>query len=67
MVATVVDNLFSQGKISADSLGISYEPTTEMGAINGELTFGGVDSSKYAPVLVPVSHLLTLPAGPPAT
>ena len=48
MVPTVVDNLFTQGTIATESLGISFEPTTEMGAVNGELTFGGVDMSKYA-------------------
>ncbi|EKM51579.1 uncharacterized protein PHACADRAFT_261805 [Phanerochaete carnosa HHB-10118-sp] len=45
-VPTVVDNLFSQGTITSDSLGIFYEPTTQDGAINGELTFGGIDQSK---------------------
>ena len=28
------------------SLEIFYQPTTEEGALNGELTFGGVDESK---------------------
>lgn len=46
LVPTVTDNLFSQGTISSDSIGISYEPTTADGSLNGELTFGGVDSSK---------------------
>lgn len=43
----MTDNLFAQGSISEDSIGISYEPTTESGAVNGELTFGGTDSTKY--------------------
>ena len=43
---TVTDNLFSQGTISSDSLGIFYQPTTEEGDVNGELNFGGVDSTK---------------------
>lgn len=46
LVPTVTDNLFSQGTISSDSIGISYEPTTTDGSLNGELTFGGVDSTK---------------------
>ena len=46
LVPTVTDNLFSQGTISADSLGIFYQPSTEEGDVNGELTFGGIDSSK---------------------
>lgn len=47
-VPTVTDNLFSQGTISVESIGISYEPTTTSseGTMNGELTFGGVDTSK---------------------
>lgn len=46
-VPTVTDNLFAQGAISADSIGISYEPTTSEDTVNGELTFGGVDETKY--------------------
>ncbi|TCD70209.1 hypothetical protein EIP91_004389 [Steccherinum ochraceum] len=45
-VPTVVDNLFAQGTISQATLGIFYEPTTGANQTNGELTFGGVDSSK---------------------
>lgn len=45
-VPTVTDNLFSQGTISSDSIGISYQPTTSDGQLNGELDFGGVDTSK---------------------
>lgn len=45
-VPTVTDNLFAQGSISANSIGISYEPSTSDNAVNGELKFGGVDESK---------------------
>ncbi|KAI0661988.1 acid protease [Cubamyces menziesii] len=45
-VPTVTDNLFAQGSIESDSIGIFYQPTTESGALNGELSFGSVDSSK---------------------
>ena len=45
-VPTVTDNLFSQGTISNDSIGISYVPTTSEGSVNGELDFGGIDTSK---------------------
>ena len=45
-VDTVTDNLFAQGTISSNSIGIFYEPTTSDNAVNGELTFGGVDASK---------------------
>jgi hypothetical protein len=47
-VPTVTDNLFSQGTISSDLIGISYEPTTSEGDTNGELNFGSIDDSKYA-------------------
>jgi hypothetical protein len=46
-VPTVTDNLFSQGTISSDSIGISYVPSTEASAANGELTFGSADNTKY--------------------
>lgn len=53
-VATVTDNLYAQKVISENSIGISYTPTTSSsdssttdGLLNGELTFGGTDSSKY--------------------
>ncbi|KAJ7601049.1 acid protease [Mycena floridula] len=46
-VPTVTDNLFSNGTIPVESIGISYVPTTSATAVaNGELTFGGVDESK---------------------
>jgi len=46
-VPTITDNLFKQGTISAESIGIFYQPSTSAGAVsNGELDFGTVDSSK---------------------
>ena len=54
LVPTVTDNLFAQKTIPTNSIGISYEPTTASpdtpdapGVMNGELTFGGTDSSKF--------------------
>ncbi|KAJ6561817.1 acid protease [Mycena capillaripes] len=47
-VPTVTDNLFQQGTIPTESIGISYTPSTSGTDIaNGELTFGGTDSSKF--------------------
>ena len=49
-VPTVTDNLSSQNKISSETIGISFNPTTSLSSSsssNGELTFGGVDQSKY--------------------
>ncbi|KAF9469814.1 aspartic peptidase A1 [Collybia nuda] len=46
LVPTVTDNLFSHGTISANEIGISFSPTTSLDSLNGELTWGGTDSSK---------------------
>ncbi|KAL5518792.1 hypothetical protein ACEPAH_475 [Sanghuangporus vaninii] len=46
-IPTVTDNLFSQGTISANLIGVSFEPTTQEISNNGELTFGGTDTSKF--------------------
>ncbi|KZV80356.1 family A1 protease [Exidia glandulosa HHB12029] len=46
-VPTVTDNLYSQGLISREVVSVSFEPPTEEEELNGELTFGGTDSSKY--------------------
>ncbi|KAI9430550.1 acid protease [Lactarius indigo] len=46
-VPTITDNLFNQGTISTESIGIFFQPSTSSDPVsNGELTFGGVDSSK---------------------
>jgi cathepsin E len=39
-IPTITDNLFSQGVISAHSIGISFEPTTSPDIVNGEITWG---------------------------
>ncbi|KLO15024.1 aspartic protease [Schizopora paradoxa] len=46
-IPTVTDNLFTQGLISAHEVAVSFEPTTSEADNNGELTFGGTDSSKF--------------------
>ena len=47
----VVDNAFNQGLIPADLVSISFEPATDVTSLNGELTFGGTDTSKFiAPI-----------------
>ncbi|KAJ7699229.1 aspartic peptidase A1 [Mycena rosella] len=47
-IPTVTDNLFSQGTITSHLIGISFEPTTQVEALNGEITWGGTDSSKFS-------------------
>jgi len=44
---TVTDNLFSQGKIQKNMVAVSFKPTNSFPTVNGELTFGGVDRTKY--------------------
>jgi len=46
-VPTVLDNAFSLGLLDSKEIGISFEPTTSLSVTNGELTFGGTDSSKF--------------------
>ncbi|KAF9486196.1 aspartic peptidase A1 [Pholiota conissans] len=46
-IPTVTDKLFSNGQISVHSIGISFEPTTVTSTVNGEISWGGTDSSKY--------------------
>ncbi|KAF5695998.1 hypothetical protein FGLOB1_13882 [Fusarium globosum] len=48
-VPTFMDNLYSQGSISSEVLGVSFKPESgsDDSDANGELTLGGVDSSKY--------------------
>ena len=48
-VPTFLDNLYKQGSISTESLGVSFRPESgsDTSDTNGELTLGGTDSSKY--------------------
>ncbi|KZT33267.1 family A1 protease [Sistotremastrum suecicum HHB10207 ss-3] len=62
-VPTVTDNLKSQGTISTEVIGISYEPTASGAVTNGELTFGGVDSMKYTGSISYNPITSTSPAG----
>ncbi|KAG6366147.1 hypothetical protein INS49_000323 [Diaporthe citri] len=52
-VPTFLDNLKSQGSISTEVLGVSFRPESgsDTDDANGELTLGGVDSSKYSGTL----------------
>ena len=47
VIPTVMDNLFEQGKIEQNLVAVSFEPTTDTEAVNGDLSFGGTDSTKY--------------------
>ncbi|KAG6842467.1 hypothetical protein C0991_007597 [Blastosporella zonata] len=51
LIPTVTDNAFSKGIISSNLIGISFEPTTSEEILNGEITWGGTDSSKFTGAL----------------
>jgi hypothetical protein len=40
LIPTVTDNAFKDGIISANEIGVSFEPTTTPEVVNGELTWG---------------------------
>jgi cathepsin E len=47
IIPTVTDNLYGQGKIEQNLVAVSFEPTASEPVIDGELTFGSTDSTKY--------------------
>ncbi|KAH9913360.1 family A1 protease [Fomitopsis serialis] len=61
-VPTVTDNLLSQGTIDTEVLAVSFAPATSESDANGELTFGGTDSSKYTGSINYVPITSTSPA-----
>ncbi|KAK7063997.1 aspartic proteinase [Favolaschia claudopus] len=61
-VPTVTDNLFSQGTITNNVIGISFEPTTSEDDNNGSIAFGGTDSSKFTGSIGYTSVTSTSPA-----
>ncbi|KAL5501257.1 hypothetical protein ACEPAH_9644 [Sanghuangporus vaninii] len=61
-VPTVTDNLFTQGTISEKVVGVFFAPTNTLETTNGELTFGGVDSSRISGSISYASFTSTSPA-----
>ncbi|ORX73510.1 aspartic proteinase from Irpex Lacteus [Basidiobolus meristosporus CBS 931.73] len=61
-VPTVVDNLFSQGTIPSNVFSLSFEPSTSLTSTNGEITFGGTDSTKYTGSIAYAPITATSPA-----
>ncbi|KAG6877494.1 hypothetical protein C0993_006764 [Termitomyces sp. T159_Od127] len=62
LVPTVTDNAFSSGLISGNEIGISFEPTTSIEALNGEISWGGADTSKYIGTIAFAPVTTTTPA-----
>jgi len=62
LIPTVTDNLFSQGTISAHEIGISFEPSITGNDENGEITWGGTDSSKFTGAIQFIPLTTTSPA-----
>ena len=46
-IPTVVQNLYEQGEISEAVFGVFFAPTNTDSSTNGEITFGGTDSTRY--------------------
>ncbi|KAK7028832.1 hypothetical protein VNI00_014845 [Paramarasmius palmivorus] len=61
-VPTVTNNLLKQKTIETESIGIFYAPTTGENLANGEMTFGGVDTSKTTTEIRYVPITKTSPA-----
>lgn len=65
-VPTFTDNLLSQGLISTEVLGVSFQPISgsDVEDTNGELTLGGVDTTKYTGTLTYYPKLASGTASP---
>ncbi|KAG1742327.1 acid protease [Suillus paluster] len=61
-VPTVTDNLYAQGTIPSDLLGVFYEPSSTSNVANGEISFGGTDNTKYTGSINSVPLTTTSPA-----
>ncbi|KAG6806463.1 hypothetical protein H0H93_002916, partial [Arthromyces matolae] len=62
-VPTVLDNAFAQGIISDKILGVFFQPTTQLNLTNGgEITWGGVDESKFIGDIVFTNVTTTYPS-----
>ncbi|KAH8557088.1 family A1 protease [Umbelopsis sp. PMI_123] len=63
-VPTIIDNAYSEGLISTKVLGVYFAPISGSSTTsnNGELTLGGVDSSKYTGSITYTSITSTSPS-----
>ncbi|KAG6808362.1 hypothetical protein H0H92_004360 [Tricholoma furcatifolium] len=61
-VPTVVDTAYEQGLISGHEIGVYFEPYDAQNTENGELSWGGPDSSKYTGELTYADLTTTSPS-----
>lgn len=61
-IPTVIDNLFSRRTISSKVIGIFFEPTNSNSTVNGVLTWGGTDRSKFTGSITYTPITVTEPA-----
>ncbi|KAF9350685.1 hypothetical protein BGX26_011196 [Mortierella sp. AD094] len=63
-IPTPTDNLYSTGQIPSDVIGVYFKTITDGGSqeTNGEVTFGGVDSTKFSGSLTYVPVTTVSPA-----
>ncbi|EIN11545.1 acid protease [Punctularia strigosozonata HHB-11173 SS5] len=61
-VPTVTQNLFNQGTITSNIVSVFFAPSNEEESTNGQLTFGGVDTSKATSDITFVPITSTSPA-----
>lgn len=63
-IPTVTDNLFAGGTITENLCSFSFEPITDSSGtqLNGEITWGGTDSSKYTGAITFAPITATSPA-----
>lgn len=61
-----MDNLYKQGSISTEVLGVYFKPESgsDTNDVNGELTLGGVDTTKYT---APLTYFPTAKSGAAAS
>ncbi|KAH9486071.1 Polyporopepsin [Psilocybe cubensis] len=61
-VPTVTDNLFTEGITASNEIAISFKPTVVEDDVNGEITWGGIDSSKFTGPMTYIPMTSTSPA-----
>ncbi|KAI8578331.1 hypothetical protein K450DRAFT_281762 [Umbelopsis ramanniana AG] len=61
-IPSVLENLFSQKLIPSNVFALSFRPSTGEEEMNGEITLGGIDSSKFTGAISYVPLSKTLPS-----